>query len=110
MPLKVQYSNVYDLVKLADLTVYSNNNNIVFILNILLVYQHVLSLYNLIPLPVCITGNKNKCMYIKHKHDFLAVTKSKELYSTYDKFNAAICKSVLEFLVCPETHLYILGV
>jgi len=104
MPLEVQYSNVYDLVKLSDLTVYFNNNNIVFNLNIPLVYQHELSLYKLIPLPACITEDKTKCMYIKPKHDFLAVTKSKELYSTYDNFNPTICKSVHEFLVCPETH------
>ena len=53
---------------------------------------------------MCITENKKKCMYIKPKHDFLAVTKSKELYSTYDDFNPSLCKSVHEFLVCPETN------
>jgi len=104
MPLEVQFSNVYNLIKLSDLTVYTNNNNIVFILNIPLVYQHELSLYNLIPLPVCVPENKKKCMYIKPKHDFLAVTKTKELYSTYDNFNPTICKSVHDFLLCPETH------
>lgn len=104
MPLEVQHSSVYELVKLSDLTVYTNNNNLVFILNIPLVYQHELSLYKLIPLPVCVPENKKKCMYIKPKHDFLAVTKTKELYSTYDNFNPTICKSVNEFLLCPETH------
>jgi len=104
MPLEVEYSNVYDLVKISDLTVYYSNNNIVFILNIPLVYQHDLSLYKLIPLPVCADDDKKKCMYIRPKHDFLAVTKSKELYSTYDNFNPTTCRSVHEFLVCPETH------
>ncbi|KAE9537403.1 hypothetical protein AGLY_006426 [Aphis glycines] len=33
-----------------------------------------------------------------------AVTKSKELYSTYDNFNPTICKTAHEFLICPETH------
>ena len=104
MPLEVEFNNVYDLVKLADLTVYYNKNNLVFILNIPLVYQHDLSLYKLIPLPVCVTNDKKKCMYIKPKHDFLAVTKSKELYSTYDNFNPTICRTAHEFLICPETH------
>lgn len=99
MPLEVQHANVYDLVKLSDLTVYFNNNNIVFILNIPLVYQHELSLYKLIPLPACITEDKKKCMYIKPKHEFLAVTKSKELYSAYDNFNPTICKAVQEFIL-----------
>lgn len=52
-------------------------------------------------------------MYINWpKHNFLAVTKSKELYCTYDNFNSTICKSVHEFLVCPPSGpiLYILGV
>jgi hypothetical protein len=70
MPLEVEHSNVYDLIKLSDLTVYFNNDNIVFILNISLVYQHKLSLYKLIPLPACIAGNKKKCIYIRLKHDF----------------------------------------
>ncbi|XP_050060778.1 uncharacterized protein LOC126551465 [Aphis gossypii] len=104
MPLEVEINNVYDLVKLSDLTVYYNENNLVFILNIPLVYQHDLSLYKLIPLPVCVADNKKKCMYIRPKHDFLAVTKSKELYSTYDNFNPTICKTAHEFLICPETH------
>jgi len=56
----------------------------------------------------CVTEEKKKSMYIKPKHDFLAVTKWNELYSTYDNFiynfNPTIYKSVHEFLVCPETH------
>jgi len=63
MPLEVETNNVYDLVKLSDLTVYYNKNNLVFILNIPLVYQHDLSLYKLIPLPVCVNDNKKK-MYV----------------------------------------------
>ncbi|KAE9533068.1 hypothetical protein AGLY_009496 [Aphis glycines] len=104
MPLEVETNNVYDLVKLSNLTVYYNKNNLVFILNIPLVYQHDLSLYKLILLPVCVADNKKKCMYIRFKHDFLAVTKSKEFYSTYDNFNPTICKTAHEFLICPETH------
>lgn len=65
MPLEVELINVYELVKISDLTVYFNNDNIVFILNIPLVYTHELSLYNLIPLPVCSTGDKKKSMFIK---------------------------------------------
>jgi len=98
------HDKIYSLVRLPDLTVYYNKNNLVFILNTPLVYQHDLSLYKLIPLPVCVADNKKKCMYIRPNHDFLAVTKSKELYSTYDSFNPTICKTAHEFLICPETH------
>lgn len=85
---------------------YNNNNSIVFNLKIPLVYQHELSLYKLIPLPACVTEDKKKCMYIKHKNDFSAVTKSKELYSTYDNFNPTICKSVHDVFYAPKTFLH----
>lgn len=101
---EVEYSNFYNSMRISNLTVYYNNDNTVFILNIPLVHQQELSLYKLIQFPTCVAGNKKKCMYIRPKHDFLAVTKSKELYSTYDNFNPTICKSVHEFLVRPETH------
>lgn len=61
VPVEVEYSNVYDFVKLSDLTVYYSNNIIVFIF--ILVNQHDLSLYKLIPLPVCATGStKSVCI------------------------------------------------
>jgi len=62
MPLEVEYSNVYDLIKLSDLTVYFNKDNIVFILNIPLAYQHELSLYKLIPLSACVAEKEKKCI------------------------------------------------
>ncbi|KAE9529151.1 hypothetical protein AGLY_011947 [Aphis glycines] len=49
---------------------------------------------------VCKTELRDACLdQLKQ-----TVTKSKELYSTYDNFNPNICKSVHEFLVCPKTH------
>jgi hypothetical protein len=44
--------------------VYFNNDNIVFILNIPLAYQHELSLYKLIPLPACVAEKKKKKIYV----------------------------------------------
>jgi hypothetical protein len=71
MSLEVEFGNVNDLLKLSDFTVYFNKDNIVFILNIPLIYQHELSFYKLILLPACVARNKKKCMYIISKHDYL---------------------------------------
>jgi len=76
--------------------IYFSNYNIVFILSISLVYQHKLKLYKLTPFQACFVENKKKYMFIRPFHDFLDVTKSKELYSNYDNFNSSICKLVHE--------------
>lgn len=40
----------------------------------------------------------NYCIY----HNFLAVSRSKELYTTYSKLNEVECRHTCEFFLCPE--------
>jgi len=43
-------------------------------------------------------------LYIKPNHNYLAITRSKELYSTYDKIDQNLCKHASDFLICPEIY------
>ncbi|KAE9522778.1 hypothetical protein AGLY_016819, partial [Aphis glycines] len=86
---------------LSNLTVYCSDNRIVFIITLPLVYQNELTLYHLIPKPVCKLTN---CLYIKPNYNFLAISKTKKLYTTYDQFHYSACKSPHNFLLCPEIN------
>ena len=101
LPTDLDITNIYELVKLSDLAIYYANDNIVFILTLPLIYQYNFILYNLIPKPVC---KENNCVYIKPSNKFLAISRSKEHYATYDEFHYTYCKHAREFLLCPEIH------
>ena len=101
LPIDIEKGDPYELLGLSDVIIYYSDNKIVFKINIPLVYQHVLTLYHLIPKPVCILNN---CIYIKTSYNFLAVSRSKELYATYDEHEPLKCKRAHEFLLCPEIN------
>ncbi|KAE9523210.1 hypothetical protein AGLY_016377 [Aphis glycines] len=101
LPIELDLVNAYELLRLSDLTVYCSDNRIVFIITLPLVYQNELTLYHLIPKPVCKLTN---CLYIKPSYNFLAISKTKELYTTYDQFHYSACKSAHNFLLCPEIN------
>ena len=98
LPIDTERGDPYELLGLSDVIIYYSDNKIVFKINIPLVYQHTLTLYHLIPKPVCILNN---CIYIKTSYNFLAVSRSKELYATYDEHKTLKCKRAHEFLLCP---------
>ncbi len=101
LPIELDLVNAYELLRLSDLAVYCSDNRIVFIITLPLVYQNELTLYHLIPKPVCKLTN---CIYIKPSYNFLAISKTKELYTTYDQFHYSACKSAHNFLLCPEIN------
>jgi hypothetical protein len=84
------------------LYVYYDNDRLVFKISLPLVYQHTLTLFHLIPKPVC---ESNNCIFIKPSYKFLAVSRSKDLYSIYDNFKQTNFKRSRDFLLCPEIHL-----
>lgn len=100
LPIEVDNGDSHEILRLSDMIIYYLNDNIVFKINLPLVYQHVLTLYYLMPKPVCHTNNY--CIYIKTNHKFLALCKSKELYSTYSELDQVKCKDAHDFLLCPE--------
>ncbi|KAF0726158.1 Integrase catalytic domain-containing protein [Aphis craccivora] len=102
LPTDLDISNIYELVKLSDVAIYYANDNLVFIISLPLIYQNDFILYNLIPVPVCIG---NDCVYIKPINKYLAISKSKEHYATYDEFYYTHCKHARDFLLCPEGNL-----
>lgn len=99
LPTDLDIANIYELVKLSDIAIYYSNDNLVFIISLPLIYQNDFLLYNLIPVPVCID---NDCVYIKPSNKYLAISKSKEHYATYDEFYYTHCKHARDFLLCPE--------
>lgn len=101
IPVELEIENSHELLRLLDLVVYYSNDNIVFVIGIPLVYLNDLTMYHLVPKPICINS---QCMYIKPNYDYLAVSKSKELYSTYNTFDPKFCKLSTTFLLCPGIH------
>ncbi|XP_060871073.1 uncharacterized protein LOC132945368 isoform X2 [Metopolophium dirhodum] len=99
LPTDLDIQNIYELIKLSDITIYYANDNLVFIISLPLIYQNDFSLYNLIPVPVC-TGND--CFYIKPSNKYLAISKTKEHYALYDELYYTHCKHARDFLLCPE--------
>ncbi len=102
LPIDLNESNIQEMISLSDISIYYSNDKIVFILNIPLVYQYELTLFQLIPIPNC---NDNNCVYIKPNYKYLAVSKSKEMYSVYDEIDKSHCKHADDFLLCPEIYL-----
>jgi len=101
LPLDLNENNVQEMMPLSDITIYYLNDKVVFVLSVPLVYQQELTLFQLIPIPSC---EKNNCLYVKPNHNYLAITRSKELYSTYDKIDQNLCKHASGFLICPEIY------
>ncbi|XP_060855486.1 uncharacterized protein LOC132933186 [Metopolophium dirhodum] len=101
LPMELNVNNVEEMMPLSDITIYYSDDKIVFIITVPLVYQHELTLFQLIPIPIC---NQNNCLYVKPNHKYLAISKSKELYSTYDEIDRSQCKHANDFLMCPEIY------
>lgn len=80
----LDYTNIYKLIKLLDMAIYYSNDHIVFVMALLLIYQNDFILYNLIPYTIC---KGNNCVYIKPNNKFLAISKTKKYYATYDNFH-----------------------
>ncbi|KAL4148882.1 hypothetical protein QTP88_003027 [Uroleucon formosanum] len=100
LPIELNNGDSHEILQLSDMAIYYLDDNLVFKINLPLVYQHVLTLYYLLPKPVCNTDNY--CIYTKSNHKYLAVSKSKELYSTYSEVEQVKCKNARDFLLCPE--------
>ncbi|KAL4153886.1 hypothetical protein QTP88_001719 [Uroleucon formosanum] len=100
LPIELDNGDSHEILQLSDMIIYYLDDNLVFKINLPLVYQHVLTLYYLLPKPVCNTDNY--CIYTKSNHKYLAVSKSKELYSTYSELEQVKCKNARDFLLCPE--------
>lgn len=69
LPIELK-GNSYELLKLSELAVNYSDDKIVFIISIALVYQHILTLYKLLPKPVY---KQNHCIYIKPSFSFLTI-------------------------------------
>jgi hypothetical protein len=101
LPLELDIANANDILKLSEIAIYHAGNNLVFKIGIPLIYQHILTLYHLLPKPVC---KINNCVYIKPSFNYVAISKSKDLYTTYDHFDRLQCNYIQNCLLCPEIH------
>lgn len=92
-----------ELIKLSEITVYHSEENIAFIIKLLLVYQTKLTLYKLIPKPVDIYyGDNIHFMYIKNNYDYITISKSKKYYTSH-KPKRLNCKQSKNFILCLKT-------
>lgn len=66
------------------MAIYYSNDLIVFVMALLLIYQNDFILYNLIPYTIC---KGNNSVYIKSSDKFLAISKTKKHYATYENFH-----------------------
>lgn len=101
LPIEITNTNIQEIIQLSAITIYYSDYNLVFIVNIPLVYHHVLTLYQLISIPIC---TNNNCIYVKPNYKYIAISRSKELYSMYDDIDKTLCKPTRDFLLCPEIY------
>jgi hypothetical protein len=84
IPMGTQPSELYELKKLTELTVYYENGQIVFITKIPLVTDIELTLYNAIPVPITeIKENKTTKVIISSENPYLAITKDRRHFTTF---------------------------
>jgi len=59
LPMEFNIKNVEEMMPLSDITIYYSNDKIIFIIHVPLVYQHELTLFQLIPIP---NYDQNNCL------------------------------------------------
>jgi hypothetical protein len=96
-----QPSELYELRKLTELTVYYDNEQIVFITKIPLVTDIELTLYNAIPVPITeVKENKTKKVIISTENPYIAKTKDRRHFTTFTEVQLGTCKDNSIFRVC----------
>ncbi|XP_050421641.1 uncharacterized protein LOC126834051 [Adelges cooleyi] len=100
LPVGFTTADVGELLKISETTIFSKDQTIVFVIDIPIVNQIELNLYNLIPLPKHVTNDKY--IYIDSNYDYIAVSKSKDYYTTFNNLQILQCKRTKNFILCPQ--------
>jgi hypothetical protein len=100
-------AELYELHKITKLTVFYENERLVFITKIPLITDTELILYNAIPIPMVRTlnyGNSiNTRVSINLDNPYIAITKDRREYTTYTEIQIQTCKETKIYRMC---HAY----
>ncbi|XP_050431561.1 uncharacterized protein LOC126840102 [Adelges cooleyi] len=92
---------INELLQLSDIRVYYANDNIVYLINLPLVYQTQLTLFAVLAKPVKLDNNFSY-VYVKPNFKYLAISKTNEHYTSYSDLDLLNCEVSKTFLLCPE--------
>jgi len=100
-------AELYELHKITKLTVFYENERLVFITKIPLITGTELILYNAIPIPMVRTlnyGNSiNTRVNINPENPYIAITKDRREYTTFTEIQIQTCKETTIYRIC---HAY----
>lgn len=94
LPLEIK--NAYKLYELVELSVYFNDNRIIYVISNPLINNKQFFLYKLAPLPII---NESNMLFILPSINFIALSEDKNEYTILK--NRDNCKTLQEILICP---------
>lgn len=103
IPMGTKTTELYELQKIREITVYYKNGQIIFITTIPLVTDTELTMYNLIPIPVN-RPNLGYDVILVIENPYIAITKNRKQYITFTEQQKYECKETRLYRICTTTQ------
>ena len=98
LPMGTKPTEIYDLQKITKMSIFYNNNKLVFITKIPLITETELTMYNIIPIPIPL--NTKTALLIKQS-PFIAITKDRKEYTQFFEGQLKSCTETSMYRICP---------
>ncbi len=101
IPMGTKASELSEFLKVTKISIYYENEQLVFITKIPLVIDTELSLYNIIPIPIYYAEYEMEAWYISiATYTYVAITKDRKQFTTYTEKQIKECTETAIYRVC----------
>lgn len=102
IPMASDISKLYELEKITKISVFYQNEQLIFITKIPLITDTELTLYNVIPMPIInnIIDEINTHITLETEYPYVAITKDRKHFTTYTEPQLAMCKDTSTYKIC----------
>ncbi|KAE9529150.1 hypothetical protein AGLY_011946 [Aphis glycines] len=105
IPMGTEASELSEFLKITKISVYYENEQLVFITRIPLIIDVNLSLYNIIPIPIKFVEDGVDSWYISTTtYTYVAITKDRKQFTTYTKKEIKDCIEIAIYRICKATQ------
>ncbi|KAE9523106.1 hypothetical protein AGLY_016493 [Aphis glycines] len=105
IPMGTEASELSEFLKITKISVYYENEQLVFITRIPLVVDVELSLYNIIPIPIKFVEDGVDSWYISTTtYTYVAITKDRKQFTTYTEKEIKDCIETAIYRICKATQ------
>ncbi|KAE9522614.1 hypothetical protein AGLY_016977 [Aphis glycines] len=105
IPMGTEASELSEFLKITKISVYYENEQLVFITRIPLVVDVELSLYNIIPIPIKFVEDGVDSWYISTTtYTYVAITKDRKRFTTYTEKEIKDCIETAIYRICKATQ------